>query len=131
MNNVYQHNLTIINHTNVSYMGGAGGLRAVPSAQDRLAEHDNHVQVTADEARHISGAEANPAFALSHNNGHPAILATSRPAAFQGGDNQKPLASTAGHAVTNNRQMNRPAIPTNPAEHAAAPTHHENGPQKQ
>lgn len=110
--NVYQHNLTIINRTNVSYTGGAGGLRYAPSAQDRLAEHDNHIRPTAEQMGHVSAARENPAFARSHNNGHPAIMTPQRPAAI----------TIAPHPTAHPaQQMARPASSAYPVQHAAAP----------
>jgi hypothetical protein len=94
--NVYQHNVTVINRTNVSYYGGNGGSQFRPTQQDLMAQHDRHIQVTADQTRHISAAQSNPAFAYSHNNGHPAIAATSRPADFRGAVGQKQPGINAG-----------------------------------
>jgi hypothetical protein len=116
--NVYQHDLTIINHTHVSYMGGAGGLKYAPSAQDRLAQHDNHIQPTAAQMGHASAARENPAFAPGHNNGHPAIMTTQRPASSGEIGVQKPLAHSTEHPA---QQMARPATSTYQAPHAQAP----------
>lgn len=82
--NVYQQNVTVTNHSHVSYVGGAAGLKTEPTAGERVADHDNHVPVTAEQSRHIAAAAAVPALAASRNNGHPAIAATSRPAQFSG-----------------------------------------------
>ena len=58
-------------------------------------------------------AAADPAFAASHNDGHPAIAATSRPADFtKAADKCRPLpAGTAAHA-------DQPAATEHAAEHA-------------
>jgi len=45
--NTYNQPVTVSNHSNVSYTGGTGGLRAEPTAADRLAEQDRRVPVTA------------------------------------------------------------------------------------
>jgi hypothetical protein len=82
--NVYTSNVTVINSSRVSYVGGTGGLRAEPTAQERAAERERHVGLTSQQTTNINAAARNPAFAASRNNGHPAIVATSRPAQFQG-----------------------------------------------
>ena len=97
--NAYEQNLTVNNRTNVSYVGGANGLKAEPTAEDRAAANDKHIPVTAEQTRHITAAAGNPAFAASHNNGHPTIAATSRPAEFEGAAAHAQPAGTAEHAV--------------------------------
>jgi len=159
--NAYQSNLTVVNHTNVSYTGGAGGLRTEPSAQDRQAAHDSHIAPTTDQVRHVDAAMANPDY-TSHNNGHPAGPATPRPATLGETASQKPVTDPVAHPA---EQVARPVAPAYPEQHAApgqptsmrepaAPAHpagqagrpatparqpaneagaptHENGPQKQ
>src|SRR5271170_7380758 len=44
--NVYQKNVTVINNNNVSYVGGTGGLRAEPTAEERAAASERHVAPT-------------------------------------------------------------------------------------
>jgi hypothetical protein len=113
VSNTYEQNLTVNNHTNVSYAGGAGGTKAEPTAEERAAANDKHTPATAEQTKHITAAAANPAFAASHNNGHPAIAATSRPAEFEGAAHAAP-ASTAAHTT-------EPAAVAHPAAHAAEP----------
>jgi hypothetical protein len=84
ISDVYTKHVTIINNTHVSYVGGTGGLTTQPTAQERLAEQDHHVALTAEQQKHITTAAATPALAATHNNGHPTIAATSRPALFNG-----------------------------------------------
>jgi hypothetical protein len=84
ISDVYTKHVTIINNTHVSYVGGTGGLTTQPTAQERLAEQDHHVALTAEQQKHIATAAATPALAASRNNGHPAIAATSHPAQFNG-----------------------------------------------
>jgi hypothetical protein len=113
VSNTYEQNLTVNNRTNVSYTGGADGIKAEPTAEERAAANDKHIAATAEQTKHITAAAANPEFAASHNNGHPAIAATSRPAAFEGTAHTTP-ASTAAHTA-------EPAAGAHPAEHAAEP----------
>jgi hypothetical protein len=110
----YEQNLTVNNRSNVSYVGGANGLKAEPTAEERTAANERHTPGTAEQTRNITAAASNPAFAASHNNGHPAITATSRPAEVgRAGANAHP-ASTAEHAA-------EPAAGAHPAVHAAEP----------
>jgi hypothetical protein len=81
------YNQTVINNVNVtrvSYNGGSGGIRAIPTPQERLAERDQHFQPTALQQRHVQQAQRNPALMASANHGHPPIAATPRPGVFHG-----------------------------------------------
>lgn len=81
------YNETVINNVNVtrvSYNGGAGGVRAVPTAQERVAERDQHLRPTALQRQHTQEAQRNPALRAEANHGRPAIAATARPGAFNG-----------------------------------------------
>jgi hypothetical protein len=110
--NAYEKPLIVNNHTNVSYVGGENGLKAEPTAEERVADNDKHTPLTAEQTRHITAAASDPAFAASHNNGHPALAATSRPAEFGTAAAARPLpAGTAEHAA-------EPAANEHPAEHA-------------
>src|ERR1035437_2747491 len=50
---VYERNVTVINNNHVSYVGGTGGLRSEPTAEERVAERDHHVAVTTEQAAHL------------------------------------------------------------------------------
>jgi WXXGXW repeat (2 copies) len=79
------YNETVINNVTVnkvSYNGGAGGVAAAPTSQERMAAQEPHVAPTALQRQHIQEASRNPALAASANGGRPAIAATPRPAAF-------------------------------------------------
>ena len=52
------------------------GLKAEPTAEQRLADNETHTAPTGEQVRHILAAATNPAFAMSHNDAHPAIAAT-------------------------------------------------------
>jgi WXXGXW repeat (2 copies) len=84
VDNVYRQNVTVINNTHVSFNGGPGGVRGMPTPAEVAAEHENHMPLTPDQTRHITSAAGNPAFAARSNNGRPAIAATARPAQFEG-----------------------------------------------
>jgi len=117
--NVYEKPATVLNTSHVSYVGGDGGLRTEPTAEERLAEHDQHVAVTAVQARHISVASRVPALAASRNNGVPAIAATSHPAQFRGPGvvHLRPTPAVAHGPM--NRDVAHPA----PHPAAAGPAH--------
>jgi WXXGXW repeat (2 copies) len=79
------YNTTVINNVTVnkvSYNGGAGGVAAVPTAQERAAAQEPHVAPTSLQRQHVQEAARNPALAAKANGGHPSIAATPRPAAF-------------------------------------------------
>jgi hypothetical protein len=88
----YVHNTyvdrTVIRNTNVSrvsFNGGRGGIMAQPTAQERLAERDNHIGATSMQTQHEHAASTNRAFLASENHGRPAIAATSRAGDFNRG----------------------------------------------
>lgn len=113
--NTYQSNLTVVHHTNVSYMGGAGGLKTTPSAQNRQAEHDTHIQPTTEQVRHATATTANPKDASNHNNGHPANMTTPRSATLGEAGSQRPITETTAHPA---ERVARPAAPAYAAQHA-------------
>ena len=81
------YNETVINNVNVtrvSYNGGTGGIRAMPTAQERVAEREQHFQPTPMQRQHVQQAQRNPALSAAANHGHPAIAATARPGEFNG-----------------------------------------------
>lgn len=110
--NAYQQSLAVANRTNVSYAGGTNGTKAEPTPAERSAETERHTPATAEQSRHIAAAAGDPALAASHNNGHPTIAATSRPAEIGGSTMaHAPVPGTATGAV-------RPAGAAHTAEHA-------------
>jgi hypothetical protein len=79
------YNETVINNVTVnrvSYNGGAGGIAAAPTAQERAVAHEQHSAPTPMQRQHTQEAARNPALAARVNGGHPAIAATPRPGAF-------------------------------------------------
>ena len=79
------YNQTVINNVTVnrvSYNGGAGGLRAAPSGEERAWARQSRFGATAAQQDHVRGAQRNPALFARQNGGHPAIAATPRPSAF-------------------------------------------------
>src|SRR5215469_6743913 len=57
------YNETVVNNVNVtrvSYNGGAGGVTATPTAQERMAAQEQHVAPTAVQRQHVQQAATNP-----------------------------------------------------------------------
>lgn len=84
--NVY--NETVINNNvtinRVSFNGGAGGVQAQPTAEERMAEKDAHLPPVAEQEKHVRAAQSDPQLRASANKGRPAIAATQRPAEMTG-----------------------------------------------
>ncbi len=98
----YDQKVTGTNNSKVSYVGGAGGLKSEPTAQERAAQNSKHVPATAEQSKHFAAAATNPALAASRNKGQPAIAASSRPGQFEGaGVVHAQPAGAAGHATEN------------------------------
>jgi hypothetical protein len=109
------YNETVINNVNVtrvSYNGGTGGIRAVPTAQERVAAGERHVQPTAMQRQHLQMAQRNPALKASANHGHPAIAATQRAGMFKGPGVVR-ARGEAGRANRQPAQMRRNMNPRN------------------
>jgi hypothetical protein len=116
VNNVTVVNNTTINNTNItqSSYAGAPGTRTQPTAQEAAAVNEPHVQPTVMQVQHESAARANPELAAAHNQGHPAIAATSHPGAFTGpGVTAAKPVGAAWHPAA-------PPAPVNNAAHAVA-----------
>jgi len=69
-------------HENVgvraSFNGGPGGVRAMPTAQERAAEHEEHVNATSEQMGHEHMASQDRSNFASENHGRPANPAMSR-----------------------------------------------------
>jgi hypothetical protein len=74
-------NRTVINNTTVnraSFNGGPGGTTAAPTAEERAAAHESHVQATSEQMTHEHTAGADRSNFASENHGKPANAAMSR-----------------------------------------------------
>ncbi|AEU34549.1 YXWGXW repeat-containing protein [Granulicella mallensis] len=80
--NVYVRNVTIVNHSNVAFNGGHGGIEARPSAQEAQFAHEQHVEATHEQAEHQNFAAQNRSQFASVNHGRPGVSAAASPAAF-------------------------------------------------
>jgi hypothetical protein len=124
IDNAYRQNATATSNTHVSFNGGPDGVRAAPTAAERMAEHENHVPVTADQTRHIAAAAHDPSFAARNNTGQPPVAETARPAEFTGAGAVRSRAAAA-HAEVANPVAARPAQVqvAHPAVTSAAESH--------
>jgi hypothetical protein len=122
------YNTTVINNVTVnkvSYNGGAGGITATPTPQERQFAQEPHVPPTPMQQQHVQQAAKNPALFAHANGGHPTIAATPRAAAFNA-----PGVVGARGAQGLSREQNRPA-PTGPQNQSGNPGHAANQAQTQ
>lgn len=84
--NVYNKTVIVNNTTvnNVSYNGGTGGVRAEPTQQERMAEHEQHTAPVAAQTQHEHLASQNKENFARVNQGKPAIAATAKAGDFSG-----------------------------------------------
>jgi hypothetical protein len=75
---VYNSAVTNTSITRVSY-SGSGGTSARPNAAELAAATEYHIPPTATQLQQLHMAHSNPAMRASLNNGHPSIVAASRP----------------------------------------------------
>jgi hypothetical protein len=99
----------------VSYNGGNGGLKALPSPQERAAERERHEAPLSTQTEHQQMASRNRENFARVNQGRPAIAATARPADFSG---RSVIAARAAggtyHAPTMSpKEARGPAVPAN------------------
>jgi hypothetical protein len=118
------YNEPVVNNptvSRVSYNGGTGGVTAQPTAEERLAERDQHRLATPMQAQHERLASTKRAQLASVNHGAPAVAATSRAAAFK---NQNTVAAQG--AVPRATALNRTiqGMNASPVAHANAPHPH-------
>jgi hypothetical protein len=66
------------NATRVSYNGGSGGLSARPTAEERLAEHDEHRAAMPAQLQHEQAAKSSRGQLASVNRAAPAVTATAK-----------------------------------------------------
>jgi hypothetical protein len=104
--NVYNKTVVVNNNTtNVSFNGGAGGTRAMPTAAEQTAAREHHVDATRAQAEHQHTARTNPEFRAATNGGHPAVGGTSTAGHFSGEGvtathPRSGAAEAAGHRTT-------------------------------
>ena len=83
--NIHNTYNTVVNNTTnnrISYNGGTGGVRSQPTAVEREAMNEHHVEPTELQIQHEHAASSNRALLASVNHGRPAIAPTPQPSAF-------------------------------------------------
>jgi len=83
--NVYER--TVVNNVTVnrvSFNGGAGGVRARPTAAETVAGRESHRGLTPMQRQQAQVAKTNTSMRAARNGGRPAIAATPRPGVFSG-----------------------------------------------
>jgi hypothetical protein len=114
--NVYSAPAPHWGSSHVSFNGGEGGMRAQPTAHDRIVMSQHHVGLTAQQQDHRQQAQRTPGLHASQNGGRPQILTTAR-----AGDFAHPGPGLHNHQVPRpNGHGPQPAHST-PAMHAAPP----------
>ena len=72
---------TVARNNHVAFSGGPGGINHPPSAEERVAEHEQHQFKTSYQAQHEMAAHGDRTLYVKNNGGHPARLAETRPLA--------------------------------------------------
>src|SRR5208282_150502 len=105
----------VVEHGEVSrasFNGGAGGVAARPTAEERDAEHERHTAATSSQMEHEHMASTNREMLASANHGRPSVAATSRPGEFHGSGAVPARAENeheAGTRPTNEKRAEKPA----------------------
>jgi len=79
--NVYTRTV-VVNENHTAFNGGEGGVRAEPTAEERVAEHEQHTEALASQTEHERVASQSRQNFASENHGRPAVAATARPGDF-------------------------------------------------
>jgi WXXGXW repeat (2 copies) len=79
--NVYNRTV-VVNENHVAFNGGEGGIRAEPTAEERVAEHEQHTAPLASQTQQEHLAAQNHDNFASANHGRPAVAATARAGDF-------------------------------------------------
>ena len=81
IHNVYERNVDHGPENRVAFNGGNGGIHAEATANERVAEHEQHISAVPLQQQHEHAAASNRAQFASVNHGNPAVTATERPGA--------------------------------------------------
>jgi hypothetical protein len=124
--NVYNAPVSRVAVSRVSFNGGEGGIRAQPTAAERVAMSAHHIEATPMQRQHEQHAASMPAMHMRQNGGHPQILTTQR-----AGDFAHPGPGLSNHhAAGAGAAMQMHGGPGHP-EGGAPAEHHEGGPAPQ
>ena len=126
IHNTYNRTVTVqnTNVTRVSYNGGAGGVTAQPTTQDRIAERDRHREATSMQLQHERSASLDRGQFASVNHGTPSVTATPR-ANFRSGS-----AAATGTGAPRHEQRAQTSRPQTQAQGSQEPrAMHQGAPQ--
>ena len=98
IHNTYRETV-VVNNVHTSYNGGTGGVSAQPSASERSAMNEHHVEPTAAQTAHHEAASHDHSQLASVNHGRPANAAMSKPHAAAA--NTSNAAAATNHPAAN------------------------------
>jgi hypothetical protein len=100
------HDHEVVHDSHVAYAGGPGGINHQPSADERVAMHEQHVAPTQFQEQHMQSARTDHASYFNTNHGRPQNVALARPLAAE--HHEPPAAGArAGQAGVNGNAGNR------------------------
>lgn len=102
--NVYNQQITVVNHTTVAYNGGPGGIAARPTPQETQAMHQQHIQPTANQISHQNVAAQDRGQLASVNHGAPTVRAAATPESFRANPGNP---QAAARPTVNGREANQ------------------------
>ena len=73
---------TVVNDRRVAFSGGPGGIRHDPRPEERMAEHDRHMERTSFQTEHVNEAMHDRGSYFKSNGGHPQNVAVARPLGY-------------------------------------------------
>jgi hypothetical protein len=79
---------TVARDSHVAFSGGPGGIQHQPTADERIAEHEQHAAPTRFQQQHIDTARADRTSYVKNNGGRPQNLAVAKP--LGGGSHMQP-----------------------------------------
>jgi hypothetical protein len=82
IHNYYNRTVVVNNVNRVSFNGGPNGIRARENEQERIAEHEHHIEARREQIDHEHAARADRSQWASVNHGRPAVAASGRPGDF-------------------------------------------------
>jgi hypothetical protein len=123
IHNTYINRTVIVNNNvRTSFNGGPNGVRATPTAQERVAMNEHHVAPTSMQTQHQQAAHQDRGSFANVNHGRPATAAVARPLAFNNHATANAGHVSAAAAPRNNEGNHSGAAPMNRPNNAS-PSH--------
>jgi hypothetical protein len=125
VHNTYIDRTTIVNNGNRTSFNGRGGVEAEPSAEERTAMNEHHVQPTSAQMSHEHSASANRNQLATVNHGNPRTTARSTVGGARFNSAGHAMAAPNRAATANRGPANNAAMhPANAPRPQAAPQQH-------